>query len=199
MSHAGYSAEVAKAGRRCTPTPNAKQGDQPIVHIIRNASEGHTTLQCAQWVPRPLEEVFSFFADAANLERITPPFLRFHVRAMSTPAIQHGTEISYRLRLHGLPIAWTSRIEEWEPPYRFTDVQIRGPFRLWHHHHEFASEPWGTCLRDTVHYRAPFAWIQRILRLSWVDRDLERIFRYRQQIIERLFDDTRPQTSTRSC
>jgi uncharacterized protein len=170
------------------------------MHAVSISSEGgHTTLRCDQWVPQPLENVFAFFADAYNLEQITPPFLRFSVRSMSTPAIQRRTEISYNLRLHGLPISWTSRIEEWEPPYRFTDVQIRGPFRLWHHHHEFASERGGTCLRDTVHYKAPFAWIQRILRLSWVDRDLERIFRYRQQIIERRFDDTRPQTSTRSC
>ncbi len=153
----------------------------------------------AGWVPRPLEEVFTFFADAANLERITPPLLRFHVRLMSTPTIQRGTEISYRLHLHGWPISWTSRIESWEPPYRFTDVQIRGPFQLWHHDHEFTSAHGGTRLRDTVQYRAPFARLQRIMRLSVVERDLERIFHYRQQVIERLFDGTVPQASPHSC
>lgn len=167
------------------------------VSIISEAK--HTTLRCEQWVPRPLAEVFAFFADATNLERITPPFLRFVVRSMSTPAIQRGTDITYRLRLHGLPISWTSRIEEWEPPYRFTDVQIRGPFRLWHHRHEFASERQGTRLHDTVHYKAPCAWLLRTLRLSWVEKDLEQIFSYRQQIIERLFADKNNPTSARSC
>ena len=159
----------------------------------------HTTLRCEQWVPRPLEEVFAFFADAANLERITPPFLRFSVHSMSTPTIQQGTEITYRLRLHGLPISWTSRIAEWEPPYRFTDVQIRGPFRLWHHRHEFTGEQQGTRIRDTVHCRAPGAWLQRTLRLSWIEKDLEQIFSYRQQIIESLLADKNNPILTRSC
>jgi ligand-binding SRPBCC domain-containing protein len=127
---------------------------------------GHTTLRCEQWVPKPLGEVFTFFTDAYNLERITPPFLRFSVRSMSTSAIQQGTEITYRKRLHGLPISWTSRIDEWEPAYRFTELQIRGPFRLWHHRHEFTPEQQGTRIRDTVHYRVPCAWLQHILRLS---------------------------------
>lgn len=169
----------------------------PTVSILSKTE--HTTLYCEQWVPRPLEEVFAFFADAANLERITPPFLRFHVRSMSTPALQPGTEITYRLRLHGLPVSWMSRIEEWEPPYRFTDVQIRGPFRLWHHRHEFTPEQQGTRIRDTVHYRAPCAWLQRTLRLSWIDKDLEQIFSYRQQIVQNLFADKNNPTSTRSC
>jgi uncharacterized protein len=147
----------------------------------------HTTLRCEQWVPKPLGEVFAFFADAHNLEQITPPFLRFSVRSMSTPAVRQGTEITYRLRLHRLPISWTSRIEVWEPPYRFTDVQIRGPFRLWHHQHDFTPEHNGTSIRDTVHYRAPCAWLQHIPFLRWVDNDLQRIFTYRQQIIECLF------------
>ena len=149
----------------------------------------HTTLRCEQWVPRPLEDVFAFFADAYNLERITPPFLRFSVRSMSTPAIRGGTEIAYRLRLHGLPVSWRSRIEAWEPPFRFTDVQVRGPFRLWHHQHEFTPEQRGTRIRDTVHYRTPCLWLQRTPLLAWVDRDLEQVFLYRQLVIERLFGD----------
>jgi ligand-binding SRPBCC domain-containing protein len=136
----------------------------------------HTTLHCEQWVPQPLDQVFIFFADAYNLERITPPFLRFSVRSINTTAIQQGTEITYRLRLHRLPISWTSRIEAWEPPYRFTDVQTRGPFDLWSHQHEFTAGDRGTSMRDTVHYRVPCTWLQRFRLLSWADRDLERIF-----------------------
>jgi uncharacterized protein len=166
------------------------------VSIICEAE--HTTLRCEQWVPRPLEDVFAFFADAYNLERITPTFLRFSVRSMSTPAIQRGTEIAYRLRLHGLPVSWLSRIEAWEPPYGFTDVQVQGPFRLWHHQHEFTPQQRGTRIRDTVRYRAPCLWLQRTPVLAWVDRDLEQIFRYRQQIIARLFGDEMDHISIRS-
>jgi uncharacterized protein len=118
---------------------------------------------------------------------------------MSTPAIQQGTEITYRLRLHGLPISWTSRIEEWEPPYRFTDVQIRGPFRLWRHRHEFTGAQQGTRIRDPGHYRTPCARLQRALRLSQIEKDLENILSYRQWIIEGLFADKNNPTSPRSC
>jgi uncharacterized protein len=174
--------------------------DHPAMEAVNILSEsGLTTLSCEQWVSGPLDEVFAFFADAHNLERITPPFLRFFVHSMTTPAIQQGTEITYRLRLHGLPISWTSRVEDWEPPYGFTDVQIRGPFRLWRHRHEFLAAQQGTRIRDTVHYRVPCAWLQRILRLSWVDRDVEQIFRYRQQVIADLFGGKKPHPTTHSC
>jgi ligand-binding SRPBCC domain-containing protein len=82
-----------------------------------------------------------------------------------------------------------SRIEAWEPPHYFIDVQIRGPFRLWQHRREFMPEGQGTCIRNTVHYRAPCLWLQRTPLLSWVDDDLKRIFTYRQQTIDGLFGD----------
>jgi ligand-binding SRPBCC domain-containing protein len=155
---------------------------------IKIRAEGRRGKLCGeQWVPRPQQEVFAFFSDPSNLERITPPFLRFRVLAVSTPVLQEGTEIRYRLRLHGLPIAWTSRITEWHPPHGFTDVQIRGPYRLWRHRHEFVMEHHGTRLLDTVDYQVPFAQLLRALALTWVERDLEQIFTYRQQVIERLF------------
>jgi ligand-binding SRPBCC domain-containing protein len=106
---------------------------------------------------------------------------------MTTPAVQQGTEITYRLRWHHLPVAWTSRIEVWKPPDCFVDVQLHGPFRLWRHRHEFTPENHGTRIRDIVHYRAPCAWLQRTLLRSWVDKDLEQIFMHRQQIIAHLF------------
>jgi ligand-binding SRPBCC domain-containing protein len=165
-----------------------EKADHPTMQAVSVLPAGtHTTLRCEQWVPKALGEVFAFFADAHNLEQITPPFLRFSVRSMTTLAVRQGTEITYRLRLHRLPIPWTSRIEVWEPPYRFTDVQVRGPFRLWRHQHDFAPENNGTSIRDTVHYRPPCAWLQRTPLLWWVDNDLRRIFTCRQQIIECLF------------
>jgi ligand-binding SRPBCC domain-containing protein len=157
----------------------------PAVTIQMAAAEA--TLHGEQWVPAALERVFAFFSDPHNLERLTPPFLRFRVLEVSTPAIGPGTEIRYRLRLHGLPLTWISRIEAWQPPHGFTDVQIRGPFRLWQHRHEFAAEDGGTRLRDIVRYRVPGARLWRAGLLCWVNGDLRRIFAYRQRAIARLF------------
>ena len=94
-------------------------------------------LEREQLVPRPLDEVFAFFAEARNLERITPPWLRFEVLTPEPIAMTAGTLIDYRLRLRGIPLRWVSRIEEWEHERAFADRQLRGPYRLWHHRHEF--------------------------------------------------------------
>lgn len=167
------------------------------VRIVRDAAGGAVTLrdagaeslvECTQWVPQPIEQVFAFFSDARNLERITPPMLRFRVLHMTTATIASGTEISYRLRLHGLPIAWTSRIIDWEPPRGFTDMQTRGPYRYWHHRHAFESHAGGTHLRDRVRYRLPLhAFLPKWVRAA-VEGDLARIFLYRQSAVAALFN-----------
>jgi len=92
------------------------------------------TLRREQWIPRPIEEVFGF-ADARNLEEITPPWLGFQILGMDAGSISEGTEIRYRLRLHGIPIHWRTEIRQWAPPHRFVDVQRSGPYKLWHHTH----------------------------------------------------------------
>lgn len=150
--------------------------------------DGNASLLVAeQWVPRPMDDVFPFFGDPHNLERITPPFLNFRVLSIDTPAVAPGTLIRYRLTLHGLSIGWTTLIQEWTPPVRFRDVQIRGPYRLWDHVHEFESVNGGTLLRDRVRFRTPFNALRRTPLLSWVDRDVEKIFRFRQSAIAELF------------
>src|SRR5579871_5848818 len=88
-----------------------------------------------QFLPRPLEEVFPFFADAGNLPILTPPWLHFHILTTRPIEMRRGALIDYRLRIHGLPIRWQSEIVEWDPPHRFVDEQRRGPYRLWHHEH----------------------------------------------------------------
>ena len=92
-----------------------------------------------QWVPASLPAVFSFFSDAGNLDRITPPWLRFKILGQSELVLSTGTLIHYRLAWYGIPMKWTSRIEEWFPPTRFVDVQLKGPYRRWHHTHTFES------------------------------------------------------------
>ena len=140
-----------------------------------------------QWVPRPPAEVFSFFADALNLERLTPEWLHFKVLSQSPGRIDAGTLIRYRLRLHGVPVRWLTRIEQWHPDRRFADVQLKGPYRFWHHVHEFEPDGDGTLMRDKVRLamRAGRAgeWALR----AFVRADLERIFDYRRDRIAELF------------
>jgi ligand-binding SRPBCC domain-containing protein len=139
-----------------------------------------------QLVRRPRDQVFPFFSDARNLERITPEFLRFRVKNMSTPEIGQGTLIDYRLSLHGLPVGWRSRIEEWRPDERFVDVQLRGPYSFWHHTHEFEPVPEGTIVRDRIRYRLPFGALGDLVAGSFVARDVDRIFAHRRACIDDL-------------
>jgi ligand-binding SRPBCC domain-containing protein len=139
-----------------------------------------------QWVPHPLQEVFQFFAAAENLEQLTPPFLRFQI--MQAPKkLEAGSEIKYKLRVHGLPIRWLTIIDEWDPPNVFVDVQAKGPYKLWHHTHRFRSENGGTWIEDHVRYSLPFGVLGGIVHSLMVRRDVKAIFRYREQKIREIF------------
>src|SRR5579875_3215737 len=94
-------------------------------------------LERTLFIPRPRAEVFPFFAEAANLEQITPPFLRFRILTPAPVAMHAGTLIDYQLHLYGIPFRWKTRIEAFEPPEYFIDVQLSGPYKLWHHRHDF--------------------------------------------------------------
>jgi ligand-binding SRPBCC domain-containing protein len=145
----------------------------------------HHVLRREQHLPRPPHDVFPFFADAANLEAITPPWLKFEVTTPAPIRMRQGTLIEYRLNLHKLPIRWLTRIEAWEPPHRFVDVQLAGPYELWHHAHEFSPDgDGGTVMRDTVHYALPFGPLGEIARRLFVARDLAQIFDYRGKRVE---------------
>ncbi|MDQ8043878.1 MAG: SRPBCC family protein [Solirubrobacteraceae bacterium] len=133
------------------------------------------------------DEVFPFFADAFALESITPDFLGFEVITPAPIESVTGTVIQYAMRLHGLPVHWTSVIQRWDPPHVFADVQLRGPYRLWHHTHRFEALPGGrTLMRDDVRYALPLQPVGE-LALPFVRRDLDRIFDYRRDVLpERL-------------
>lgn len=143
---------------------------------------GHR-LERVQIFPRPLDEVFPFFADARNLERITPGFLRFRIVSGLPLEIVPGTLIDYRLRLFGIPFDWRTRIETFEPGVGFTDVQVRGPYRRWHHEHRFWAVDGGTLMRDRVDYALPLGWVGRPAHALFVRASLERIFDHRRRVM----------------
>lgn len=149
-----------------------------------------------QIVPRPRNEVFEFFSDAKNLERITPDFLRFHILLADPHApVFEGMRIDYRLRLGGIPLRWQSRIESFDPPRGFVDVQTRGPYRSWRHVHAFEEIPGGTRIIDQVDYALPLAFLGSLAHALFVRRTLRRIFDYREATVRRLLGSA-PHEST---
>ena len=137
-----------------------------------------------QWLPTPLEEVFPFFADARNLEKLTPGWLRFNVLTPESIEMAVGTRIDYRLSWRGIPLRWTSEIAVWEPPHRFVDRQLRGPYRLWHHEHRFEARDGGTLVLDEVRYAV---WGGSLVKRLGVARDVATIFAYRRDRLVELF------------
>ena len=146
--------------------------------------EGLFKLETELWLPRRRDEVFRFFADAFNLETLTPPWLKFEVLTPRPIEMRVGLRIDYRLRLRGLPLRWQSEITAWEPPVRFLDEQRRGPYRQWIHEHTFEARDGGTRARDHVRYAVPFDWLAH----RWLVRpDIEKIFQFRAEGLRRRF------------
>jgi ligand-binding SRPBCC domain-containing protein len=137
----------------------------------------------ALWLPQSRSEVFAYFAEAQHLGDITPPWLRFEILTPAPIVLCRGAVIDYRIVAHGIPLRWRTEIVEWDPPAEFVDVQIRGPYTSWRHVHTFEARDGGTLCRDQVRYRprggALIDWL-------FVRRDIEEIFRYRQErLLER--------------
>lgn len=147
-------------------------------------------LEREQILPKPRAEVFAFFADATNLARITPPFLGFQILTPTPIAMGPGTLIDYRIRLHGVPMVWRTRIDVYEPGVRFVDRQLRGPYRLWVHTHDFSDVPGGTAMKDRVEYQLPFGPLGAVSHALFVRRTLTQIFDYRREVIANTFGDS---------
>lgn len=148
---------------------------------------GTRVLTAELWLPKPLVDVFPFFADAGNLQKLTPPWVNFRIRTPMPIEMREGAIIDYTIRIRGVPIGWRTRITAWEPPRRFTDLQERGPYMLWDHEHTFHEVDGGTLCRDRVRYRAPLGFLSHPLL---VDKDVKRIFTYRQARLGELFGVT---------
>lgn len=152
-----------------------RAGDRP--------GRGLTVLDAQTVVAASLDDTFAFFSAAANLERLTPPWLNFRIRTPPPIVMREGLEIDYRIVLHGWPIPWRSRVDVWEPGVRFVDRQILGPYRWWHHEHRFEPADGGTRVIDRVGFVPRARWISGRL----VRRDVERIFAYRTATLPQLF------------
>ncbi len=139
------------------------------------------------FIERSPEEIFRFFADACNLELITPPWLNFHICTPSPITMKAGALIDYEIRWRFVPLRWKTEIIEWNPPHQFTDVQLRGPYSLWHHTHSFAAENNGTRMIDRVRYALPGGPLGRLLHKLKVQHDLARIFDFRAERIREHF------------
>lgn len=136
-----------------------------------------------QTLDLPIKEVFDFFADAGNLERITPPELNFQIITQQPINIHQGTLIDYKLKMRGIPVKWRTEISVWEPPFRFIDQQLRGPYRQWIHTHTFTElSPTQTLMEDEVRYRLPFEPLGDLAHF-FVKSELAYIFDYRQKVV----------------
>ena len=142
-------------------------------------------LEREQLIPLGIRTAFSFFAEARNLEHLTPPWLRFEILSRAGDTLEASSLIDYRLRLHGVPVRWRSQITIWEPPCRFVDAQRAGPYRVWVHTHSFHPRPRGTLVRDEVLYSLPGGdLLGPMLNRFFVRPDLERIFDYRRERLQ---------------
>lgn len=144
-------------------------------------------LERRQFFAAPRERLFPFFADASNLQAITPPGLDFRILTPAPIAMHAGAVIEYRLKLFAIPFRWRTRIEAYEPPRRFVDVQLRGPYRHWVHEHEFHEVDGGTWMLDSVDYELPLGPLGQLAHALFVRKTLERIFDFRRARLADIF------------
>lgn len=147
----------------------------------------HWQLTMSQWLNKPREELFEFFGNAANLEKITPDLLSFKVVTPPPIEMKPGTLIDYKLKVRGVPIRWRTLIETWEPCEKFTDEQLKGPYKRWHHTHTFADEDGGTRCNDIVEYAPPGGPLAPLINKLVVQNDVTKIFAYRAKVLDDMF------------
>ncbi len=157
--------------------------DAALEDLLSTWKNGVAVKIYQQYFPLPKDKVFAFFADAKNLEQITPKTLNFQITKMSTERIQKNTTIDYKLKIHSVPARWRTHIDTWEPNTSFSDSQMKGPYSIWHHTHTFEQLGSGTLMTDIVRYKLPAGLVGRLAAQAWVDSDVEKIFAYRRESV----------------
>lgn len=150
-------------------------------------------------VPASIDDTWKFFSTADNLPRITPPWLKFTVTTPGPIEIKLDSILDYTIAWKGLPMRWRTRIIDFSPPRQFIDLQIRGPYALWHHQHTFDPKPdggggsgGGVICSDRVIYKIPVGPIGRVMHAVLVRNQLLDIFRYRRKVIGESLGGCRP-------
>ncbi len=138
-------------------------------------------------INRPLNEVFDFFSKVENLNSITPPDMHFKILSPLPIHIQKGTLIDYKIKVNGIPFKWKTEISEWEPPYRFIDKQLNGPYNTWIHEHIFEERNGVTHMRDIVHFRSPGWILEPLINKLFIEKKVRAIFNYREEKLKELF------------
>lgn len=154
-----------------------------LCEVFRGGGELYTQ---DQYLPLPRARLFEFFQDPENLEKITPDFLNFHITATSDSELQEGSLIDYRLKLYGIPMKWRTLIQDWQPPYKFTDSQVQGPYKKWVHRHSFEELGEGTLMSDRIEYKLPMGVLGRLTGGYKVGKDVEKIFKHRQKAVRKM-------------
>lgn len=161
--------------------------DDALSQVCEPFRGGTSLLIQEQWLDAPKAEVFGFFSDPHNLEKITPPWLNFKILKMDTAQIQKNSLIDYKLNLHGLPMRWRTQIHKWQPIDCFVDKQLKGPYKVWHHTHLFKTLKGGTLIRDVVRYKLPLGVLGDVAAGWYVRSDVQKIFSYRFKSIRKYF------------
>ena len=167
--------------------------------FLQEFKDGHGFLSVKQYLDKDIETIFQFFSEAKNLEKITPDILNFRIDKMSTSEIEKNTIIDYKLKIRGFPANWKTQIVEWNPPHRFIDTQLNGPYKLWHHTHDFEKMGTGTLMMDKVRYKLPMGFAGNLVAQTFVQNDVENIFKFlrvefvhRMTYLDNLMDGDKP-------
>ena len=191
----GEMSDILLEGQNVVPNNLIKDGlkfkfeklDDALENILQFDNKGEVQFKRYQWVNESTDKVFSFFSEAKNLESITPSYLNFKIEAMSTAKIEAGSLIDYKLKIHGFPAKWKSKISKFEEGKSFIDEQVSGPYKKWVHQHDFTPIKNGTLISDTIVYKVPLGSVGNIFAGWFIRRDVNSIFNFRNKVIKETF------------